>query len=53
MNEGCVVVGKPHPSHPFTEPHPTVYKIARAVWKKKLSTYEIVDDEKSMFASRA
>ena len=35
MNEGCVVVGIPHPSHPFTEPHPMVYEIARASRKEK------------------
>jgi hypothetical protein len=28
VNEGCVVVGKPHPRHPFTKPHPIVYEIA-------------------------
>ena len=38
VNGGCVVVGKPHPSHPFTKLHPTVYKTARAVQKK---TYDI------------
>jgi hypothetical protein len=28
MNGGCVVMGIPHPSHPFMEPHPTVYETA-------------------------
>ena len=29
----CVVMGKPHPSHPFTKPHPTVYEPARTTQK--------------------
>ena len=46
----CVVVGKPHPSHPFTEPHPTVYEIAWADrkrtangWKNQCLQNERVD----------
>ena len=34
MNEGCVVVGRPHPSHSLTEPHSTVYGTAHADCKK-------------------
>ena len=34
VNEGCVVMGKPHPSHPFAEPHPTVYETALAYREK-------------------
>ena len=33
-------MGKPHPSHPFSTPHPTVYEIAPAA-SKKLPTDEI------------
>ena len=40
--EGCLVVGTPHPSHPFTEPHPMVYEIARATWNLFLLTNEIL-----------
>jgi hypothetical protein len=43
VNGGCMVVGRPHPSHPFTEPHPTVYENAQAI-RKKTS-----DGWKSMF----
>jgi hypothetical protein len=42
-------MGIPHPSHPFIESHPMVYKIARVAWKK-LSINEILADEESMFA---
>jgi hypothetical protein len=42
-------MGISHPSHPFTEPHPTVYETARAT-PKKLSMNEILAGEKSMFA---
>jgi hypothetical protein len=42
-------MGIPHPSHPFIESHPMVYKIARAA-RKKLSINEILADEESMFA---
>ena len=34
MNEGCVVVQRPHPSHLFIVPHPPVYEIARAPQEK-------------------
>ena len=34
VNGGCVVVGKPHPSHPCTKPHPAVYESARVVQKR-------------------
>ena len=34
VNRGCVVMGIPHPKHPFTAPHPTVYETARATRKK-------------------
>ena len=34
VNGGCVVMGIPHPSHSFTEPHSTVYKHAQATRKK-------------------
>jgi hypothetical protein len=34
MNGGCVVVGRPHPSHPFMESHLIIYEDARATWKK-------------------
>ena len=27
MNEGCVLVGRAHPRHPFTMPHPTVHEL--------------------------
>ena len=33
MNGGCVVVGRPHPSHSFIESHPMVYKIVQVVQK--------------------
>ena len=33
VNGGCVVVGRPHPSYPFTESHLTVYEIAQATRK--------------------
>ena len=46
----CVVMGKPHPSHPFTKPHPMVYEPARTT-QKFLSMDEILANEKSMFAS--
>ena len=49
VNGGCVVVGKPHPRHPSTKPHPIVYKIAKAT-RKKLLTDENPTDESSMFA---
>jgi len=49
MNEGCVVMGKPHPSHLFTEPHIWSTKLTEQP-KKKLATDEILTDEKSMFA---
>ena len=29
-----MVVGIPHPSHPFTEPYPTVYETPWATWRK-------------------
>ena len=45
MNGGCVVVGRPHPSHPFTSPHPTDYEIAQ-VAQIFFPTYEILADEK-------
>lgn len=32
MNGGCVVVYKPHPSHPFTKPRSMVYETAHAAW---------------------
>jgi len=51
VNGGCVVVGRPHPSHTFIEPHPTVYEIAWATPKEQPPTDEILTDEKSMFAS--
>ena len=34
MNEGCVVMGRPYPSHPFTTPHPIIYEIVRVTWEK-------------------
>ena len=49
VNGGCVVVGKPHPSHPFTMSHHMVYEIARAI-RKKISMDKISADEKTMFA---
>ena len=33
-NGGCVVVGRPHPSHPLKELHSTVYETTRATRKK-------------------
>ena len=33
--EGVWVVGRPHPSHPFTKPHPTVYENTQAIREKK------------------
>ena len=49
MNGGFVVVGKPHPSHPFTEAHRTSYEIARAT-RIKFSTDENLTDKNVMFA---
>ena len=50
VNGGCGYVGRPHPSHPFTTPHPTVYETSRTTRKKKkLLMDEISADEKSMF----
>ena len=43
-----MVMGIPHPEHPFTMPHPTVYKIARAA-RKKLMANEFSADENLMF----
>jgi hypothetical protein len=37
-------VGSPHPSHPFTTPHPTVYENSRRSGKK-LPTDELTVDE--------
>ena len=51
VNGRCVVVDRPHPNHPFTVPHPTVYETAQAT-QKKIPTVEILMDEKSMFARR-
>ena len=50
MNGGCVVVGRPRPSHPFIAPHPTVYETARVARKIKNLMDGILADEKSMFA---
>ena len=47
-NEGCFIVGKPHPSHSFIEPYLTVYEIDWVV-RKKLMTDQISLDEKSTF----
>ena len=47
-NEGCFIVGKPHPSHSFIEPYLTVYEIDW-VARKKLMTDQISLDEKSTF----
>ena len=41
-------MGRPHPSHPLTASHLTVYENSQVVWKKKLPTDEIAVDEKSM-----
>ena len=49
VNGGCGFVGKPHPSHPFETPHPTVYKTTH-VAQKKLMADESSRDEKSVFA---
>ena len=38
---GC---GRPHPSHPFIEPNPTVYKIAWAA-QEEIPTDKILADE--------
>jgi hypothetical protein len=39
-------MGKPHPSHSFTMPHPTVYEFARVVRENKINlTYENLADE--------
>ena len=48
VHGGCVVVGKPHPSHSFTKPHPTVYKTTWAALEKIPNGWNLVD-EKSMF----
>ena len=40
MNAGCGFVGRPHPRHPFTTPHPMVYETVQ-VAPKKLSKDEI------------
>jgi hypothetical protein len=42
-------MGRPHPSHPFTKPYPTVYKTPWATWRK-LPMDEIWADEILMFA---
>ena len=34
VNGGCVVVGRPHPNHPFKKPHPMVYETAWATHEK-------------------
>ena len=34
----CMVVGTPHPGHPFTKSHPTDYEIARDIWGKTKKT---------------
>jgi hypothetical protein len=34
MNGRCGFVGKSHPSHPFTTPHPTVYETSQTSPKK-------------------
>ena len=34
MNDGYVVMGRPHPSHSFIELHPTVCEIVHAIPKK-------------------
>ena len=49
MNGGCVVVGIPHPSLSFIEPHSTVYKTDPATWKYLLMD-EILANEKLVFA---
>ena len=53
VNGGCVVVGKPHPSHLFTKFHPLIYEIARATYKlkkNKTKQNKLMTDERSMFA---
>ena len=49
VNVGCVVVGKPHPSHPFIEPHPTIYEISRATRIFFFLIDEILVDEKNVY----
>ena len=41
LNEGCGFVGRPHPSHPFTAPHPTVYETSQVARKKMFDGWKI------------
>jgi len=45
----CGFMGRSHPSHPCTAPHPTVYETSWASWIFSQMD-EILVDEKSMFA---
>jgi hypothetical protein len=49
VNGGFGFLNRPHPSHPFTAPHPMVYETSQATLKK-LMMDKILADEKSMSA---
>jgi hypothetical protein len=40
-------MGKPHPSHPFAAPHPTVYEIVRAAWEGKKTKEKMKNEKKN------
>jgi hypothetical protein len=50
VNGGCGFVGIPHPSHPFTMPHPMVYKTSQATWKNLPKDEISSKDANLMFA---